>query len=100
VRLNILVMLTPQFHAVGPHGFSKEFVWTYGGLILGRDPVAVDATGARIMAAKRKLYFKEEQPANPLPQHIVVADQHYGLGRSDPSAIDLVRIGWQDNALI
>ena len=46
MRLNILVMLTPQFHGVGPHSFSSRFTWPYGGLLVGTDPVAVDATGA------------------------------------------------------
>jgi len=35
VRLNVLVMLTPQFHSTGPHSFSPEHVWPYGGLIVG-----------------------------------------------------------------
>ncbi len=26
-RLNVLVMLTPQFHGVGPHSFSPKYVW-------------------------------------------------------------------------
>jgi hypothetical protein len=61
VRLNVLVMLTPQFHSTGPHSFSKEFIWPYGGLILGVDPVAVDATGARIIEAKRKIHFGDDR---------------------------------------
>jgi hypothetical protein len=100
VRLNVLVMLTPQFHGVGAHSFSREFVWTYGGLIVGIDPVAVDATGARIIEAKRKLYFGDDRPISPPPHHIQVADTQYGLGVSDPNQIDLVRIGWQEDALI
>ncbi|MHC4356575.1 MAG: twin-arginine translocation signal domain-containing protein, partial [Planctomycetota bacterium] len=39
-RLNILVMLTPQFHNVGPHHFDRSYVWPYGGLIVSTDPVA------------------------------------------------------------
>ena len=100
VRLNVLVMLTPQFHGVGAHSFSREFVWSYGGLILGVDPVAVDATGARIIEAKRKLYFGEDRPISPPPHHIQVAGTQYGLGVSDPKQIDLVRLGWQEDALI
>lgn len=100
VRLNILVMLTPQFHGVGPHSFSKEYVWPYKGLIVGVDPVAVDATGARIIQAKRDLYFGEPSPISPPAHHIELAGSRYGLGVSDPEAIDLVRLGWKEKALI
>lgn len=48
-RLNILVMLTPLFHGAGPHHFSRQYIWPYGGLIVSTDPVAADATGARII---------------------------------------------------
>lgn len=100
VKLNILVMLTPQFHGVGPHSFSKEYIWPYRGLIVGVDPVAVDATGARILQAKRDLYFGEPRPISPPAHHIEIAGSRYGLGVSDPSSIDLVRLGWQEDTLI
>jgi hypothetical protein len=100
VRLNILVMLTPQFHGVGPHSFSPRFTWPYHGLIIGTDPVAVDATGARIMTAKRRDYFETERPFTPPPHHIQYADTRYGLGNADPEMIDLVRLGWQEDSLI
>jgi hypothetical protein len=100
VRLNVLVMLTPQFHGVGPHSYSPRYVWPYGGLIVGTDPVAVDATGARIIQAKRDLFFGEPRPIAPPPHHIAIAGERYGLGVSDPARIDLVRLGWMDEALI
>jgi hypothetical protein len=100
VRLNVLVMLTPQFHSVGPHSFAKEFSWPYGGLIVGTQPVPVDATGARIIQAKRREHFGADRPISPPPHHIEIAGSRYGLGPSDPSRIDLVRLGWTDGALI
>ena len=100
VRLNVLVMLTPQFHSTGPHSFSRDFVWPYGGLILGVDPVAVDATGARIIEAKRDQYFGEARPISPPAHHIEIADQRYGLGNSRPERIDLIRLGWQEDSLL
>lgn len=99
-RLNILVMLTPLFHGVGPHHFNRKYTWNYGGLLAGFDPVAVDATGVRIIQAKRREYFGEERPINPPPKHIMVADTKFGLGTADPARIDLVRLGYQENALI
>ncbi len=100
VRLNVLVMLTPQFHSVGAHSFSNEYVRPYGGLIIRTDPVVVDATGARIIAAKHELYFGPGQPITPTPRHIEIAGSRYGLAVNDPDRIDLVRLGWTDGALI
>ena len=100
VRLNVLVMLTPQFHSAGPHSFSRAHVWPYGGLIVGVDPVAVDATGARIIEAKRKLFFGDDRPISPPPHHIEIAGERYGLGVSNPNQIDLVRLGWKEESLI
>lgn len=100
VRLNILVMLTPQFHNLGPHSYSREFVWPYCGLIVSTDPVAADATGARIILAKRRQHFGDDRPISPPPHHIEIADTRYGLGVSDPERIHLVRLGWEKGALI
>jgi hypothetical protein len=99
-RLNVLVMLTPQFHGIGPHHFSKSYVWTYGGLIVSADPVAADATGARIIQAKRNRFFGEERPISPPPRHIEAADATYGVGNSRPERIELVKLGWDRDVLI
>ena len=99
-RLNVLVMLTPQFHGIGPHHFSKTYVWSYGGLIVSADPVAADATGAGIIQAKRNLFFGEERPISPPPRHIEAADVTYGVGNSRPERIELVKLGWDKDILI
>jgi hypothetical protein len=99
-RLNILVLLTPLFHGIGPHHFSIEYTWPYRGLLVGLDPVAVDSTGVRILMAKRREYFGEERPINPPAKFIFLADTRHHLGTADPARIDLVRIGWEDGALI
>jgi hypothetical protein len=99
-KLNVLVMLTPLFHGVGPHQFNKEFVWNYCGLLVGTDPVAVDSTGLRIIEAKRKAYFSEDMPLNPPAKHILLADTRHGLGTADPEKIDLIRLGWEDEIFI
>ena len=99
-RLNILVVLTPLFHGIGPHHFNPEYTWLYGGLLVGLDPVAVDSTGVRILLAKRKEYFKEERPLSPPPKSIYMADTRHHLGTADPAKIDLVKIGWEEGILI
>jgi len=87
-RLNILVMLTPLFHGVGPHHFNKQYIWEYKGLIMGFDPVAVDSVGLRIIQAKRTEYFGEEKPLNPPAKHIMLADTRHHLGTADPNKIE------------
>ena len=99
-RLNILVMLTPLFHGLGPHYYSSRYIWPYGGLIVSTDPVAADATGARIIQAKRNEHFGRESPISPPPHHIATADTHFGLGNSRPDRIELIRLGWEEDALI
>jgi hypothetical protein len=99
-RLHILVMFTPQFHHLAPSSFSEEFIWKYNGLLVGFDPVAVDSVGLRIIEAKRKEHFQEDRPLNPPAKHIAVADTQYHLGTSDPSQIELIKLGWDDNSFV
>jgi len=99
-RLNVLVMLTPQFHVVGPHSFNPKYVWSYYGFLVGFDPVAVDATGLRVIQAKRQEFFGEERPLSPPAKHIFTADTQYHLGTADPSKIDLVKIGYDQDIFI
>jgi hypothetical protein len=99
-RLNILVMLTPQFHCMGPHHFDKEYTWQYKGMIVGTDPVAVDAVGLKIIEAQRSVYFKEETPMRPPVRHIKAAQDRHGIGIADLNRIDLVKIGLSEGILI
>lgn len=99
-RLNVLVMLTPQFHCMGPHHFDPEYTWSYGGLLVGTDPVALDAVGLRIIEAKRRLFFNEEAPMRPPAKHIAEAEKRHHVGIADPGRISLVRIGWKEGILI
>ncbi len=99
-RLNVLVMLTPLFYGVGPHHFDTTYVWRYGGLLIGTDPVAVDTVGLQIFQAKRQDYFGEDRPIRPTAHHIAFADTRHKLGTSDPGKIDLVKLGWEEDILI
>ncbi len=99
-RLNILIMLTPLFHGSGPHHYNPRYTWAYKGLLVGTDPVAVDATGLRILQAKRREFFGEDRPMNPPPKHILLADTRHGLGTADPEKIELIKLGWQEGTLI
>ncbi len=100
VKLNILLLLTPLFHGIGPHHYSGQYVWSYRGILVSENPVAVDATGMRILQAKRRQYFGEERPLQPPAHHIALADTRHHLGVSDPDRIELIRLGWQEDILI
>lgn len=99
-RLNILCALTPQYHGRGPHHFSRRYVWNYKGLIIGQDPVAVDAIALRLIMAKRRQELGPGQELPPVPKHIQIADTKYGIGTSDSSKIELIKLGWTDGAMI
>ena len=99
-RLNVLVMFTPQFHGVGPHSFNPRYVGNYYGLLVGFDPVALDALGVRIIQGMRREYFGEEKPINPPPKHVFLADTRHHLGNADPNKIKLVKIGYDTGSFI
>jgi len=99
-RLNILSCLTPQFYGRGANFFDRRYVWPYKGLIVGTDPVAVDAIGAHLLQTKRVGFFGEDRALDVPPVHIVVADKKYHLGVSDLSQIQLIKLGWMEDVLI
>jgi hypothetical protein len=99
-RLNLLSVLTPQFYGRGPHFFDRRYVWPYGGILLGIDPVALDAVGARLLQLKRIAHFGEDRALDVQPTHISVAEKKYQLGVSDLDRIQIVRLGSMEDALI
>ena len=98
-RLNVLVALTPHFYGRGPHNFDPRYVWTYGGLFVSRDPVAVDALGAELLRRKRVDFFGEDRPVTSW-KHVELAETRHGIGVADLNRIDLVRIGWEERNLL
>ena len=99
-RLNVLCALTPQFYGRGASFFDRRYVWPYKGLLVGIDPVAVDALGAELLKRRRVAFFGEDKALDVPPIHITVADKKYHLGVSDLSRIELVKLGWTDDALL
>ena len=99
-RLNILCAFTPQFYGRGAHYFDKRYVWPYKGLIVGTDPVAVDAVGAHLLQIKRVAFFGEDRALDAPPVHIMAADKKYNLGVSELNKIQLIKLGWQGEVLI
>ena len=66
-RLNILSLIRTQFYSRGAHHFDRRYVSEYKGLLIGRDPVALDAVGARLLQLQRIAYFGEDRPLIPSP---------------------------------
>lgn len=99
-RLNILCALTPQFYGRGPHFFDKRYVWPYRGLLVGTDPVALDAVGAYLLQRKRIAHFGEDRPLDAPPTHITAAEKKHRIGVADLSRIQIVRLGWMEEALL
>ncbi len=99
-RLNILILLTPLFHGIGPHHFDPTYTWPYKGILVGTDPVAVDRVGLRILELKRLAYFGENIPLRPPAKHIAIADHVHKIGTSNPLEIELIKLGWMEGMLI
>ena len=99
-RLNILSLIRTQFYSRGAHHFDRRYVSEYKGLLIGKDPVALDAMGVRLLQLQRIAHFGENRPLDTQPIHILAADQKYKLGVSDPHRIEIVKLGWMEGALI
>ena len=99
-RLNILSLIRTQFYNRGANHFDRRFVSEYKGLLIGQDPVALDAVGARLLQLQRIAHFGEDRSLDTTPKHIFVADEKYKLGVSDLRRIDIVKLGWMENSLI
>jgi len=86
----IVVDATRPLFAEGPSD-NPDFRWTFGGLIVGTDPVAVDAVGLDILEKKREEHFGRVWPLEHA-REMVRWGQTIGLGNADASRIEVVRI--------
>jgi len=97
-RLIIVDALRPLFHG-GPE-VDPKYLWNYNGILLGIDHVAVDTVGLKIIQNKRNSYLNKPWSLFPPPTHIALADTKYKVGTSDLQKIDIVKLGWEKDALI
>ena len=88
VVLTILDALRPQY-AGGPFP-GAEFSVNYGAIFASRDPVAIDATGMRLLDDFRK---DAKLPALSKITRWLDSAEVLGLGRADDAQIELVRTG-------
>jgi hypothetical protein len=97
-RLVIVDALRPYF-GPGPQ-INPLHRWDYKGILVGTDPVALDATCLRICQVKRNLFKGEEWIITPPAKSIAAADTKYHLGTSDPAKIQVIRLGWEKDLFI
>jgi uncharacterized protein (DUF362 family) len=92
VRLTICDGITAQYEG-GP-SYMPQWSWPYNGLIVAKDPVALDYTGWQIIERKRA--EKGMKPLRELrrePLYIATAaDAQHRLGTDDPRRIELVEV--------
>lgn len=69
--------------------YRRSVPWYWGGIIMGTDPVAVDAAAIGVMNEKRSL-----EKVDPLliPEYLKIAEKKYNLGTTDPAMIEQVKI--------
>lgn len=92
MRLTICDATTASFDG-GPM-FEPESTWKHDGLIIARDPVALDYTAWRIIERKRaEKGLKTLEAAGRAPRFIAIAaDARHQLGTNDKNKIALVEV--------
>ena len=87
-RLIICDALLAQYNG-GP-AFKRRWSWPFGGILMGRDPVALDRICADIIEEERKAVgLPSLEQAKREPKYIHTAAR-LGLGEDDPKKIELV----------
>jgi hypothetical protein len=79
---------------------DPRYKWPYKGIMVGTDPVAMDAVCLKIIMEKRKEVKGEEWPLSPPPLCIEAGDKEYALGTSSWDEIVIDRHGWEEGLLL
>jgi uncharacterized protein (DUF362 family) len=92
VRLTICEALQAQYEG-GP-AYMPQWTWPYNGLLVARDPVALDAVGWQIIEKKRaEVGLKTLAAMKREPRYIATAaDAGHGLGTNDPKRIERLEV--------
>lgn len=92
VRIAICDAIAPQYEG-GP-SYMPHWSWPFNGLIVARDPVALDAIGWRIVERQRaERGLPTLRAAKREPLYIArAADAQHRLGVDDPGLIDKVEV--------
>lgn len=92
IRLTICDALTAQYEG-GP-SYMPQWSWPFNGLLVARDPVALDYTGWQIIERQRaEKGMKSLRELNREPLYIATAaDSTHRLGTNDPRRIDRIEV--------
>ena len=92
IRLHICDATTAQYEG-GP-SFMPQWTWPYNGLLVARDPVALDYTGWQIIERKRaERGMKSLKEMKREPAYIATAaDANHRLGTNDPKKIEVMEV--------
>jgi uncharacterized protein (DUF362 family) len=92
VRLHICDATTAQYEG-GP-SYMPQWTWPYNGLLVSRDPVALDYIGWQIIERKRAaMGMKSLKDLKREPTYIATAaDSKHRLGTNDPNRIEVVEV--------
>ena len=92
VRLHLCDAITAQYEG-GP-SYMPQWTWPYNGLLVSRDPVALDTLGWQIIERKRaEKGMKPLQALGRTPRYIATAaDPQHRLGTNDPRQIEAVEV--------
>ncbi len=92
VRLTITDATTAVYEG-GP-GYNPQWAWQYNGVMIGRDPVALDTVAWQIIDQKRKeAGLKTLKEAGREPKYIATAaDEQHRLGTNDLKRIERVEL--------
>jgi uncharacterized protein (DUF362 family) len=92
VRLHIGDATAVQYEG-GP-SYMPQWSWRFNGLVVGRDPVALDYVGWQLIEQKRAAQgMKSLDALNRVPKYIVTAaDAQHRLGTNDPRQIERLEI--------
>ena len=91
-RLTICDATTAQYEG-GP-SYMPQWAWPFNGLLVAKDPVALDYTGWQLIERKRaERGFKSLAALGRTPKYIATAaDIQHRLGTNDPNQIELVEV--------
>jgi uncharacterized protein (DUF362 family) len=92
VRLHICDAITAQCEG-GP-SFNPRWQWAYNGLLVSRDPVALDHTAWQVLERQRAEKGLKSLTAEGRAPHYIAtaADARHRLGNNDPRLIERVEV--------
>lgn len=91
-KLRLVVLDASRLQLQNGPAFFSRYALEYGGLVAGVDPVAVDATGWRIVDRERvKKGLKTLNEVNRLPDYIATAEKR-GLGHMKEHFIERITL--------